>query len=217
MESRIQRIFLALIALWLISGPQAFAAKGEDLELEPLVVREPERHPVDVDRIDTENFEIGVFGGVMNVEDFGTNAVYGVRASYHVTENLFVEGAYGRCELDQTSFERLSGGAPLFSDSERDLSYYSVSLGYDLFPGEAFVGNRYAFKGGAYVLAGAGSTKFGGDNRFTVNLGFGYRLIPTDWMALHVNVRDHVFDSDLLGKDETRHNIEFTGGLTFFF
>ena len=48
-----------------------------------------------------------------------------------------------------------------------------------------------------------GSTEFGGDKRFTVNLGFGYRLIATDWLALHVDVRDHVFDSDLLGKDET--------------
>ena len=71
MESRIQCILLALMALSIFATPGAFAAADDDLDLEPLVVREPERHPVDVDRIDSENFEVGLFAGVMSVEDFG--------------------------------------------------------------------------------------------------------------------------------------------------
>ena len=50
-----------------------------------------------------------------------------------------------------------------------------------------------------------------------MNAGLGYRLIATDWLAFHFNARDHIFDSDLLGNDETLHNIEFSGGLTIFF
>ena len=234
MESRLQYIFLNLSArrLWLpvklsqallggillsVCALPGFAAQPEDLELEPLLVREPERRDVDIDALDSENFEIGVFGGVMNVEDFGSDSVIGVRAAYHVTEDFFVEGVYGKTTLGQTSFELLSGGAPLLADDERDMTYYNVSIGWNVFPGEAFVGGRWAFKGGLYVLAGAGSTEFGGDDRFTINAGVGYRLITTDWLAFHVDVRDHYFESDLLGTMEGKHNIELSGGFTVFF
>jgi outer membrane beta-barrel protein len=160
---------------------------------------------------------VGVYGGLMSVEDFGTNAVAGVRVAYHVTEDLFVEGVYGRTKLGETSFERLSGGAEILTDDERRMTYYNVSIGYNLFPGESFLTRRSAFRGGLYLIAGGGSTEFGGDDRFTINAGLGYRLAANDWLALHVDVRDHVFKSDLLGTEQTLHNIEFTGGLTVFF
>jgi outer membrane beta-barrel protein len=50
-----------------------------------------------------------------------------------------------------------------------------------------------------------------------VNLGVGYRLIAKDWLALHVGVRDHIFESDLLGTEETYHNLEFSGAFSLFF
>ena len=218
MESRLQHIFLAALALCALHAPQAVAGTNPDeLELEPLVVREPDRRQVDVDALDRENFEIGGFYGLMNVEDFGTNSVKGLRAAYHVTEDFFVEGAYGMTTLGRTSFERLSGGAQLLTDDQRDMTYYNLSVGYNIFPGEAFVSSRWAFKGGLYVLAGVGATEFAGDDRFTINAGLGYRMIATDWLAFHVTVRDHIFETDLLGETETKHNIEFSGGLTLFF
>ena len=227
MESRIQRIFLRsgerLASLWfaavILAGIAApsWAAQPEELELEPLMVREVERREVEIDDLDSEDFEVGVFGGMMNVEDFGSDTVTGIRAAYHVSEDFFVEGVYGQTTLGQTSFELLSGGAPLLTDEERDMTYYNVSVGWNLFPGESFVGGRWAFKGGLYLIAGAGSTEFGGDDRFTINAGVGYRLIATDWLALRIDVRDHYFESDLLGEMENKHNIEFSGGLTIFF
>ena len=200
-----------------MTASPAWGAQPEELELEPLVVREPERREVDVDQLDSEDFEIGAFGGVMNIEDFGSDTVTGIRAAYHVTEDFFVEGVYGQTTMGQTSFELLSGGAPLLTDEERDLTYYNVSVGWNIFPGEAFIGGRWAFKGSLYVVAGAGSTEFGGDDIFTINAGVGYRFIATDWLAFHVDVRDHFFESDLLGTMENKHNIEFSGGLTIFF
>jgi outer membrane beta-barrel protein len=227
MESRLQRIFLtsgvriakpvfASLLLMLTALP-AFAEQPGSLELEPLLVREPERRDVEIDDLDSENFEIGVFGGVMNVEDFGSDGVAGLRVAYHITEDFFVEGSYAKTTLGETSFERLSGGSPLLTDAERDMSFYDVSVGWNVFPGESFVGDRWAFKGGLYLIAGAGSTEFGGDDHFTINAGVGYRLIATDWMALRVDVRDHYFETDLLGTMEGKHNIEFSGGVTFFF
>ena len=192
-------------------------ADADDLELEPLIVREPEREEVRIDRLDTENFEIGAFAGVLSVEDFGSNAVYGARGAYHITEDFFVEAAYANSTLGQTSFERLSGGAQLLTDAERDISYYNVGLGVNILPGEAFIADRWAFKGGLYLIAGVGSTEFGGDDRFTVNAGLGYRLAANDWLAFRVDVRDHVFRTDLLGESETKHNFELSAGLTVFF
>ena len=195
----------------------ANAATADDLELEPLIVREPERREVKIERLDSENFELGAFGGVLSVEDFGSDVVYGVRAAYHITEDFFVEAAYASSTLGQTSFERLSGGAQLLTDDERDFSYYNMSVGINVLPGEAFITDRWAFKGGLYLIAGIGSSEFGGDDRFTVNGGLGYRLAATDWLAFRVDVRDHVFKSDLLGESETKHNFELTAGLTVFF
>jgi len=195
----------------------AWGTELAELELEPLMVREPERRAVEIDALDSEDFEIGIFGGILHVDDFGSDGLTGFRVAYHVTEDFFVEGVYGQSKLGETSFERLSGGARLLTDDERDLTYYNVSLGWNVFPGETFIAGRWAFKGGLYVIAGAGSTEFGGDDRFTINAGVGYRLIATDWLAIHIDVRDHYWESDLLGTMEGKHNIELSGGLTYFF
>ncbi|HFE32118.1 MAG TPA: outer membrane beta-barrel domain-containing protein, partial [Gammaproteobacteria bacterium] len=106
---------------------------------------------------------------------------------------------------------------PALTDSGRILSYYNVSLGYNLLPGEAFIGRNWAFRTALYVIAGAGSTTFAGDDRFTINFGAGYRFLATDWLALHVDVRDHIFDIDVLGYSKTAHNLETTAGLSVFF
>jgi outer membrane beta-barrel protein len=215
MESRIQHFLVA--GLLLTPGLAVAATDPGQLDLEPLVVREPERREIKVEKIDSENFEVGGFAGVMSVEDFGTNTLYGLRAAYHVTEDLFVEAVYGETELGETSFERLSGNVQILEDDDRDMSYYNLSVGFNVFPGEVFIGRGLAFKGGLYLIGGAGSTDFAGDEHFTVNFGAGYRLAATDWLALRIDVRDHMFETDLLGSEELTHNIEFSGGLTIFF
>ena len=68
-----------------------------------------------------------------------------------------------------------------------------------------------------YFTLGAGSTRFGGDDNFTMTLGAGYRLLVTDWLAGHLDVRNQMFDSDLLGKDKLTQNLQFTFSLTAFF
>ena len=130
----VPRLLVAAIALAcsLTFTPAASAATADDLELDPLVVREPERREVKIDRLDTENFELGAFGGVLSVEDFGSDVVYGVRAAYHITEDFFLEGTYASSTLGQTSFEQLSGGAELLTDEERDFSYYNLGIGINI-------------------------------------------------------------------------------------
>lgn len=231
MESRFRVLFLVLLPL--LSGASGCAATkglfglGGDEEPPGLPAEAPtpeqvidpqvERREVSEPEIDTENFEIGAFAGIMSIEDFGSDLVYGARLSYHITEGLFAEAAVGRSEAGLTSFEKLSGGAPILSDSDRQFTYYNVSLGYNLLPGEVFIGEGRAYNTSLYLIGGLGSTRFAGDDRFTANFGAGYRFLLTDALALHIDFRDHLFDTDLLGEEKTVHNIEAHLGMTVFF
>ena len=76
---------------------------------------------------------------------------------------------------------------------------------------------RSAFNTSLYLIAGVGNTDFAGDDRFTVNFGAGFRLLPTDWFAVHLDARDYVFDIDVVGEEKTSHNISYHLGFTFFF
>ena len=182
-----------------------------------MIEPEVERRKIKEPAIDREDFEVGGFVGIMSIEDFGTDVVYGARLAYHVTEGFFIEGTVGQTEAGLTSFEQLSGGARLIDDNERKLTYYNLDLGYNVLPGEGFIGEGHAYNTTLYLIAGLGSTRFAGDDRFTVNFGAGFRFLLTDAIAMHLDFRDHLFDIDLLGEDKTAHNLEGHLGLTVFF
>ena len=222
MEARIRNISLSRLCLMLAycggaCGTSALAAEPMASESEQVINPQVERRLINEPRIEAEDFEIGLFGGLLSVEDFGVNPVFGVRAAYHITEDFFVEAALGQAKTAKSSYERLSGAAELLTGDERRLSYYNFSLGYNLLPGEVFINARHAFNTALYIIAGIGSTHFAGDDRFTINMGTGYRFLATDWLALHADVRDHIFDVDLFGDNRRTNNIEITLGATLFF
>lgn len=217
MESRFFVLFLmSALGLAGLSGCGRSQLAADD-QRPPVIEPDLARREIEPPKIDTEDFEIGVFAGQLSVEDFGVNTVAGARFAYHINEGFFVELAAGETTTEETSFERLSGAAQLLTDPQRDYTYYNVSLGYNLFPGEAFIGRNRALNTAMYVIGGVGKTTFAGDDRFTLNLGLGVRLMPRDWLAVHADVRDHVFDIDLLGQEKTTHNLETHVGVTFFF
>ncbi|TQV82448.1 outer membrane beta-barrel domain-containing protein [Exilibacterium tricleocarpae] len=221
MESRNQRIFLIAAALAaLLPLAPAQAQEDENAErsvLDRIITPDMERREIEEDQIDSEDFEIGVYFGVMSVEDFGSNEVTGVRFAYHVTEDFFLEAAYGETTTSETSFETLTGSVQLLTPEQREFSYYNLSVGYNFLPGEVFIGENWAFNSTFYLIAGAGNTDFAGEENFTYNLGMGLRFFATDWLALHFDVRDHIMDLDIFGEEKTTNNIEATIGLTFFF
>lgn len=211
MENRYQRFLLRTAGLLLLAT--APPALSQQSVIEPDIDRR-EIRSVD---IDSENFEVGAFVGILSIQDFASDAVYGVRGAWHITEDFFFEANYGQSQGDLTSFEKLSGGAPLFDDDERDYRYYSLNLGWNALPGEIYIRDDYAMKSDLYFIAGAGSTDFLGDNWFTFSVGAGFRLLINDWLAWRIDVRDHIFDRDAFGAEETTHNLELTTGITVFF
>jgi outer membrane beta-barrel protein len=185
----------------------------------PPVVIEPvvERREIKVNKVDAENIEVGGYYGILSIEDWGTNPLMGVRAAYHVTEDFFFEAGVGRSKAGKTSAETIGGQIIILDDNERRFTQYSLSLGYNLLPGEVYIGRSLAMNSSLYVIGGIGATQFGGDQRFTVNFGAGYKVLPTDWLAIHIDVQDHVFQSDILGVDKLTNNIAAHLGVTAFF
>lgn len=202
-----------------MTGMQPVSAQtiGESLRNEAVIQPQNERREIDTVAIDEEDFELGLYGGILSIEDFGTNPVFGARVAYHISEDFFIEAAAGSSTAGKTSYETLSGNVQLLTDDERQFTYYNLSVGYNLLPGEVFIGSSWAFNSQFYLIAGIGSTRFAETDKFTVNGGVGYRLLLSDFIALHLDARDHIFNSDLLGEEKTTHNLEFTGGLTIFF
>lgn len=179
-------------------------------EVKPRVVTEAE--------IDDEFFEVGAYGGMLTIDNFGNKAVFGINAAFHATEDFFLQFNYGTSSAGLTSFEELSGqNVRLLTNSERDYTYYDLLVGYNIFPGEVFVTSKLSFNSAFYLVGGVGNTKFGGEENFTTTLGTGYRIVLRDWLTWHIDYRDHIFNSDVLKQNQTTHNIELTSGVTLFF
>jgi outer membrane beta-barrel protein len=213
METRLQRILLAAA---LALGPGLAWADDRDI-LGDIASPEVERRHVKERKLDTENFELGVFYGLMSVEDFGSNAVKGLTLAYHATERIFFEAAYGMTDTRETSYELLSGSVALLTEDEREYRYYNLSLGYNLFPAQVYLTENWTFNANAYIIAGAGNTTFAAQDYFTYNLGAGLRLYTTDWLALDISMRGHVFTHELLGREVEVNNLEARMGLSIFF
>ena len=181
-----------------------------------VVVPQVDRRDIEKPKFPSNDFEIGLFTGTYATQNFGSSWVYGARIGYHITEDFFVEGVYGQTKVGDELFRQILPGGIFVQDTEK-LAYYNLSIGYNLFPGEIFIGGRRARPSQFYLVAGFGSTKFADQRKPTFNAGFGYRVYLADWVALQLDLRDHMFSLDLLGKRETTQNVEFTGGLTFYF
>ena len=186
------------------------------IKSEQLIQPEIERRTIELSNIDTEDFEATVFTGLLSVEDFGANTVIGARLAYHINEDIFIEGSLAKSTTTKTSYERVNN-TNLLTPAQRELTYYDVSIGYNLLPGESFLTRNTSFNSALYIVAGVGNTTFAGSDRLTLNMGGGFRLLATDWLAMHISVRNHIFNIDILAEDKTANNLEVTLGLSAFF
>lgn len=230
MEIRIQRIFLkpllALIGFGLCLQTPLQAAEPEDSTnpasqenrdaASKIFNPRVERREVEREAIDTEDWEFGLYYGIISIEDFGSNELVGAKIAYHVTEDFFIQGTYAESEAGLSSFERLTN-IPLITDEDRVYTHFNISLGFNLLPGEGFIGEDLAFSSSFYLLTGLGGTDFAGEQHSTIMIGGGYRVLFTDWMAMHISLKDHLYDIELLTSTKTASDLEISTGFTIFF
>jgi outer membrane beta-barrel protein len=209
-----------VLGAWLFLPLLSLAAEGDGKSLPAqgqVIQPQLERREVTVPHINADDFEIGIYAGILNIENFSSETVIGLRLAYHVTEDFFIEAVAANSTVSDEFFRSRAFPITGFDKQEEDLTYYNVSLGYNVLPGEIFIGRRWAMASAFYVIGGIGTTKFAKESHATLNFGGGYRILLNDWLAVHLDMRDHVFDSDLLGQNKRTHNFETHVGLTVFF
>jgi len=209
---RISFVGLALLAAT-VFVPAARAADPPQAA-EQVVVPQVERRDVKLPKFPSKDFEIGLLAGIYATQGFSAAMVGGLRVGYHITEDFFVEGTFAQTKVSDETFRQIYAGQVLESDK---LNYFNVSVGYNVLPGEVFVGRNLAKASSVYLIGGTGSTSFNKQRRQTFNVGLGLRVLLSDRFALRVDMRDHIFSSDLLGKRQTTQNLELTTGVSFYF
>jgi outer membrane beta-barrel protein len=184
---------------------------------EQVVVPQVERREVKLPRYPSKDIEVGAFFGMYSTENFGASGVYGLRLGYHITEDFFVQANLAQTKVSDENFRQLLPGGGIFPQPEEKLTYYNVTAGWNVLPGEIFIGRNRAKATSLYLLAGIGSTKLAERRNSTLNFGVGFRALLADRAAAHIELRDHVFSIDLLGPRESTHNLELTAGFSWFF
>lgn len=184
------------------------------IEEEPVIKPPTENRPLKEARLDTERFELGPYAGVYSPDGFGASAVFGLRLTYHVNEDIAFEASYAMSRVDQTAFQRLTGRSLLVND---DLSYWSVGASYDLFPGQIFLTRKRTINSTIYLVGGLGQVTMDDRNHFSVNMGTGFKIFVTDWFNVRPDLRLHVFETDVTGEKKATYNLEGTIALAVFF
>jgi outer membrane beta-barrel protein len=215
-----QRSALAWGLLAAAAGVHAQTAPATPANSQPaaeqVIQPQVQRREVKRPEYPSNDFAIGLYGGVYATQNFGSAGVGGVRLSYHITEDFFVDGTYGQTKVSDDVFRQVLPGG-IFANRTETLTYYGISAGWNVFPGEVFFGRNTARPSQGYIVAGVGSTDFAGQKRQTYHVGFGYRLIVTNWLSVQADARNHIFTLDLLGTRKSTNNPEVTLGVTLFF
>lgn len=213
---RLPTTFASLALAALTAAPLAALAADERPANEQVIDPQVDRRDVKVPKFPNKDWEFGVFGGTYATENFGSSFVKGARLGYHITEDIFVEAAYGRTKVSDENFRQILPGG-VFPQPRTTLYYYNLSAGYNVLPGEVFVTKRTAWASALYLMGGIGSTSFLEQKRQTINFGLGLRVLMKDWAAIQIDMKDHIYSLDLLGKRQSTQNLELTAGLTFYF
>jgi outer membrane beta-barrel protein len=208
-----RKLLLALVTL--ASGVAACAAEPTP-PTEQVIVPGVTRRDVRLPRFPSNDFEVGAFVGTYSTQNFGSSTVGGLRLGYHITEDFFAEAVVAQTRVSDTNYRQILPGG-IFANELENLSYYNLSVGYNVLPGEVFFGTTRAWPFSLYVIGGVGSTSFNQQRRSTFNFGSGLRVFFNDSVSVQIDARDHIFSLDLLGKNQTTQNLEFTIGLTAAF
>jgi outer membrane beta-barrel protein len=214
-------LLIAAVGIWPMLASAADQPPADEQAKQPppedqVIQPELDRRAVKVLHIPSNDIEFGLFTGVYNTEYFGTDLIGGARLGYHITEDFFAEAVYGDTRATDEVFRQILPGG-IFRNPKEKLRYYELTGGINVLPGELFFWTSTARPSALYLIVGLGSTNFLDQRHFTATAGFGLRAWLANWVSLQVDMRDHIFSLDVLGQQRSTQNLEFSGGVTFFF
>jgi outer membrane beta-barrel protein len=221
MEIGFRHIFLTCLVLQGLILVTPVCAEVPSLDqlrdIESVIQPDVARTEFDESVIESGDYELVLSGGVLSVEDFGSNLVLGIKFNYHISEDFFAGLEFGQSRAGLTSYETLTAGAPLLTDQQRVFQYYLFNFGYNILPGEAYMTDNVTYNTALYLTGGIGVVDFAGDTRLDFAVGAGYRLLLLNFSSVYFEMRDHVFNMDILGESKLTNNLEMTLGYSFYF
>jgi outer membrane beta-barrel protein len=186
MDNRFQFVLLTLKAVALAT---AF------LHAPVLLADDSGTEKTDISDINNEVFELGVFAGIVNIEDFGSELAPGISLTFRASEDFFVQYNYLQADVSFSAYENSQDS---LLGNERTFKHYDLLIGYNIFQGEFFTSPAQAKLSALYMVAGVGETKLGGESSFTYTLGLGYEVALTRHLGVHIDFRDYFYQSTLV-------------------
>jgi outer membrane beta-barrel protein len=168
----------------------------------PVLLADDGTEKTDISDINNEVFELGVFAGIINIEDFGSELAPGVSLTFRASEDFFIQSNYLQADVSLSAYEASPNQDPYFSGDKRTFTHYDLLIGYNLFQGEFFPSPASAKLSALYVVAGVGETEFGGESSFTYTLGFGYEVAIARHLGVHIDFRDYLYQSILISAEK---------------
>jgi outer membrane beta-barrel protein len=209
MDIRFQHILL--VAKWV-----TFAGL---LQLSPLLhADQADEEKVSLGDVNNEVFELGVFAGIVNIEDFGSEYAPGISATFRASENFFIQYNYLQTDVSLSPYEKREGTDNYFSGDKRTFKHYDLLLGYNIFQGEFFPSASKASLSTLYLVAGVGEVRFGGESSIAYTAGIGYQVALTRHFGLHIDYRNYIYQSTLITAEKrTVSATNVSTGLKYLF
>jgi outer membrane beta-barrel protein len=166
--------------------------------------------------------EISPMGGWFAGDISDGAPIYGGAYTFHFTEDLGLEAAYLRTQQSFALLEavdaRQQGLVDIVESESNPIQFFLGHLVWSMAYGKVrWMGggiSRYDF----YLSLGAGATVEPGDLGLTGSGGFGMKFYFNEWLALRLDVRDHVRAQQRvqLGVEKIVNDVSAMGGLSVF-
>lgn len=195
MENRFQHVFLGK----LLTGFALFGATGL----------------ANAAGMDNEFVDIGVFAGVLNIQDFSSEYTVGANVTFKATEDFFLQFNYLQADTELSSYEKSQG--QLFSGDDRTFQHYDLLVGYNLLQAEFLPVAASPGYASLYLVGGVGDTAFGGEQSFTYTVGAGYQIAFARNYIVRLDYRDYFYSSNLITEGKTVHNGSISLGISYLF
>ena len=212
-----------LAALSLLVAPSSARAQCVDEALKQQLIGQRAYRGV-VPRLFRKSLrhEISAMGGWFAGDISDGAPIYGGAYTFHFTEDLGLEASYTRTRqkfaLLEAIDERQQGLVDIVESESNPIQFFLGHLVWSLAYGKVrWMGggiSRYDF----YLSLGAGATVEPGDLGLTGSGGFGMKFYFNEWLALRLDVRDHVRAQQRvqLGVEKIVNDISAMGGLSVF-
>lgn len=200
--------------LSVLSAALVLASSASFAQNRPIKIIEPQT-PTEAAKsaaIDTEHFEIGINLGLLSVEDFNTNPMFNVWGNYYINEKFFAYVGYGSSKTKTSNAEGVYDFNP-----DKTFNFSSIGVGYRVLEGRSFWGKNRKYNTGVFAVAGIEQVDFAEEAGTGFMIGLSHKTVLTDFLALNIDLKDHIVNRTFVGEDKMTQNIEFTIGLSTFF